>query len=90
MQRGGGLHIVSPTCCRKMGREEEEEVTAFGLQKLLAYKLDLFSVQAGYNYSSVSVQLFLESWNRCLLGAFKRNLNQITVLKLGASHPQLG
>lgn len=36
------------------------------------------------------MQLFLESWNRCLLGAFKRNLNQITLLKLGASRPQLG
>lgn len=73
-----------------MGREEEEEVTAFGLQKLLAYKLDLFSVQAGYNYSSVSMQLFLEGWNRCLSGAFKRNLNQISVLELGASRPQRG
>lgn len=39
---------------------EQEEMTALGLQKLLAPKLDLVLVEAACNYSLVSVQLFLK------------------------------
>lgn len=35
-----------------------EEVTALGLHRLLAPKLDLCLIEAGCNYSLVSVQLF--------------------------------
>ena len=43
-----------------MGEWEQEEMTALALQKLLALKLDLVLIEAGYNYALVSVQLFVK------------------------------
>lgn len=35
-------------------------MTALGLQKLLAHRLDLVLIEVGFNYSLVSGQLFLK------------------------------
>lgn len=49
---------------------------------------DLVLVEAGCNRASVPEH---KTWAGCLFAPLKRNLNPIeTVLKLSASHPQLG
>lgn len=55
--QGGSVCFAQPSAENGRGWEE---VAALGLHKLLAPKLDLYLIEAGCNYSLVSVQLFLK------------------------------